>query len=431
MVRHVPKRYQYRGSQPTPQPKSKMPALPCFPIFFPLVESDPERKYQKSTLKMRARARRALIQLLIFAFFLNIILILNWPQSKVKSFPWAKVRYQTHATTFPSQLGLCPNLSTSKKPALIVSRVESDGSAFWLDKLADKYTLCIYDVDIAGQETSAHGSSDASSGYLQVPANRGHEAMAYLTFLIDNHENFPSAGAVFIHGSRWAWHNDSPDYDNAALLRDLDIPAALKPSGYHNLRCDWSAGTCSSTVPAQGSLEMRLQSAVAPWSARAASDMALPGALASLFGGMDGWRQAKLGRNDAVRAQCCAQFVVSRERVWQHTKAEYIALRQWLLDGTARATSRRNQNGAVAPADDKVAGRILSYLWHILFAKRGADGLIELESLNKASCPSAQECYCRLYGRCNLQCTNPGSCRGQYSLPKYYKLPDDWTATHS
>ncbi|OQE21148.1 hypothetical protein PENSTE_c012G07471 [Penicillium steckii] len=392
---------------------------------------------------MRARPRRALFQLIIFTFILGTIIYLNRPQSKAKYFPWAKIRYQTRATTTPSQIGICPDLSTSKKPALVVSHVKSDGIPSWLDKLTDKYTLCIYDVDNSDSDNDNHAGSHnekSSSSHLAVPANRGHEAMAYLTFLIDNYKNIPSSGAVFIHGSRWAWHNDAPDYDNAALLRDLDISAALAPLGYHNLRCDWSAGTCSSKVPAQGSLEMRLQSAVAPWSARAASDMALSGALASIFGGVEAnaWKQAILGRNDAVRAQCCAQFVVSRERVWQHTREEYIALRQWLLDGSLRGeansrsgvSSRRDQDGVVAPVDDKVAGRILSYLWHILFAEIGSDGLIGLESLNKAACPSAEECYCRLYGRCKLQCPNSGSCRGQYSIPKYYKLPDDWADTH-
>jgi len=381
---------------------------------------------------MRARPRRALTQLVIFTFILGIILFLNRPQSKAKYFPWNKIRYQTSATKTPSQMGICPDLSTTK-PALVVSHVKSDGPPSWLEKLSDKYTLCIYDVDSNDADT-LHEKSSHFSSHLQVPANRGHEAMTYLTFLIDNYENIPSSGAVFIHGSRWAWHNDSPDYDNAALLRDLDISAALAPSGYHNLRCDWSAGTCSPKVPAQGSLEMRLQSAVAPWSARASSDKALPIALVSLFGG---GKQAVLGRNDAVRAQCCAQFVVSRERIWQHSRDEYIALRQWLLDGSVgevggmRVRSSRDQNGVVAPADDKVAGRILSYLWHILFAEIGSDGLIGLESLNKAACPSAEECYCRLYGRCKLQCPNAGSCRGQYSVPQYYKLPDDWADTHS
>lgn len=387
---------------------------------------------------MRARPRRALLQLTIFAIILTTILLLNRP-ARSKSFPWSKIRYKTHAATLPPPHGKCPNLSLSNKPALIVSRVESDGNPSWLEKLADKYTLCIYTVDDSPPpNTNAQSQSSASKPTLQVPSNRGHEAMAYLTYLIDNYSALPPA-SIFIHGSRWAWHNDSPNYDNAALLRDLNIPAALAPSGYHNLRCDWSAGTCPSTVPAQGSLEMRLQTAIAPWSARAASDTALPRALAALFGGEDtlGFKAAMLGRNDAVRAQCCAQFVVSRERVWQHSREEYVALRQWLLDGAAAASAAggggrrvRGQSGLVAPSDDKVAGRILSYIWHILFAETQG-GLIGLEELNRAACPSAQECYCRLYGRCQLQCAGPGSCQGQYSVPKYYKLPDDWAETHS
>lgn len=41
-------------------------------------------------------------------------------------------------------------------------------------------------------------------------------------------------------------------------------------------------------------------------------------------------------------------------------------------------------------------------------------------------CPSAQECYCNLYGMCNLQkCTERG-CEGQYTLPKVATLPQGW-----
>lgn len=72
-----------------------------------------------------------------------------------------------------------------------------------------------------------------------------------------------------MHGSRWAWHNDAPDYDNKALLAALDIKRALSVSGYRNLRCDWSTSTCLRSAPAQGSLEMRLQSTISPRSARA------------------------------------------------------------------------------------------------------------------------------------------------------------------
>ncbi|KAJ5570425.1 uncharacterized protein N7459_009855 [Penicillium hispanicum] len=378
---------------------------------------------------MSRKVQRSISQLVFFCAILFFILYLNRPQSRDKTFSWTKVRYKTRAVALPEARGICPKLSGSKKPALVVSRVEADGDSTWINALAKRYHLCVYNVD---------APIDTSSHHLQVPANRGHEAMTYLTFLIDNYDEIPAAGAVFVHGSRWAWHNDAPDYDNAALLAALDIPRALEPWGYHNLRCDWSVSTCLPSAPAQGSLELRLQSAVAPWSARAASDIALPGALVSIFGG-DGSEylaaqtsaSLTLGRTETVRAQCCAQFVVSRERIWQHTRDEYIALRQWLLDGADSNNGPRARNNKAAPSDDRVAGRILSYLWHILFAKQTAEGAIHLDQLNKEACPSAAECYCRLYGRCDLQCPNPGTCRGQYQVPPYFRLPDDWAATHS
>lgn len=180
---------------------------------------------------------------------------------------------------------------------------------------------------------------------------------------------------------------------------------------------------------------MAFQSSVDPWDARAASDAALPKALLAIFGSDAG---EKLGRHETVRAQCCAQFAVSRERVRSHAREEYVALRQWLLDGMSSEVVGGNSNSrvirrreGVAPRDDRVAGRIVSYIWHILFLDVGGagggsavDGGLELEKLNRAACPTAQECYCRLYGRCNLdRCRSPGSCAGQYRVPPGYKVP--------
>ncbi|RAL10676.1 DUF3431 domain-containing protein [Aspergillus homomorphus CBS 101889] len=253
--------------------------------------------------------------------------------------------------------------------------------------------------------------------------------MGYLTFLIDNYDQLPAAGMVFVHGSRWAWHNDHGEYDNAALLGALNMSAALQPWGYHNLRCDWSVGTCPATQPAQGSLELQLQSVLEPWSARMASDVALPRALAALFGHDPRDVHALLGRNDPVRAQCCAQFVVARPNAWQHSRDEYVALRQWLLDGMNPRPGRKN---SAAPADDRVAGRILSYIWHILFVKHSAvrpegelaPGMVDLDRLNRVACPNAQECYCRLYGRCGLERCSVGTCKGEYIVPPEFKVPE-------
>ncbi|EDN96406.1 hypothetical protein SS1G_01332 [Sclerotinia sclerotiorum 1980 UF-70] len=235
--------------------------------------------------------------------------------------------------------------------------------------------------------------------------------MPYLTFLIDNYEHIPAAGAVFVHGNRYQWHNDHPQYDNRDLLSRLNVEDALREYGYHNLKCDWSLSTCRSEAVPQGSLETSMQASLQPWDKRAVSDAAFPKALKVLFG-----EGKQLSRTDVVRSQCCAQFVVSRESIWKHDREEYVALRQWLL----------NANGA--PRDDKVAGRILSYLWHVLFMEQEGveNGTVDLEKLNRQACPSAEQCYCKLYGKCDLDCRMKGSCQGQYRLPRDMKLPDDY-----
>jgi hypothetical protein len=376
---------------------------------------------------MRRTTRRACTNLGLFGLALLFIVGLNVHASSSKTFAWTTIKYKTTARTLPEAHGTCPGLAETSKPALIVSRVASDGDASWITSLGDKYHLCIYDVD---------GSTNGDPTQLRVPANRGHEAMAYLTFLIDNYDNIPAAGAVFVHGSRFAWHNDSPKYDNAELLAALNTTSALAASGYHNLRCDWSASTCPATSIPQGSFETSLTAKLEPFNSRAVSDAAMPRALASIFGGGDASLTA-LGRGDAVKSQCCAQFIAARANIHQHSREEYLALRQWLLDaGTANSPNS-------APLDDRISGRIMSYLWHILFlpqqgyAPRPSAGVhdaesVNLDRLNLMACPSAAECYCRLYGRCGLEgmCTE-GECRGQYTLPSDYKLPADWGRTHA
>lgn len=373
---------------------------------------------------MRRRTQKSLAHLLILLFILALILFLNRPQSPHRLFAWDRVRYRTRAETLPPPNGVCPGLSDSR-PALVVSHVDSDGDPGWTQELAGKYHVCVYHVD-------APATSQKQQPTLRVPANRAHEAITYLTFLIDNYAAIPSQGAVFVHGARFAWHNDHPLYDNLSLLRALNLPFALHAAGYHNLRCDWSLSTCAPGAGPQGSLENSVQAVLQPWSARTVSDRALPGALEEIFGpgagagagAGTGTGGSRLGRTETVRSQCCAQFAVSRDSVWQHSREEYIALRQWLLDGTD------GRRGA-APRDDRIAGRIVSYIWHILFLRRDGAGGLDLGELNRRACPSAEECYCRLYGRCGLRCSTPGSCRGQYALPKDLRLPDDWAERHS
>ncbi|KAM0313913.1 hypothetical protein ACHAO8_005159 [Botrytis cinerea] len=356
---------------------------------------------------MKRTTRKALVHLTLFCSALFLIIFLNRSSSNT-SFPWTRIRYTHDAQSripAPPAHGICPGLSTATKPVLVVSRVEADGESSWLDSLSHKYHICLYNIDSSALLKS-------SQKVLQVPANRAHEAMPYLTFLIDNYANIPATGAVFVHGNRYQWHNDHPQYDNLDLLSRLDLESALAEDGYHNLKCDWSLSTCSDKAVAQGSLETSMQASLQPWDKRAVSDAAMPKALRVLFG-----EGKQLSRTDVVKSQCCAQFVVSRKSIWKHEREEYVALRQWLL----------NPDGA--PKDDKVAGRILSYLWHVLFLEQDGgevEGMVDLDRLNRQACPSAQKCYCRLYGKCDLDCRTTGTCRGQYVLPKNLRLPEDY-----
>ncbi|KAI4717926.1 hypothetical protein E4T48_05869 [Aureobasidium sp. EXF-10727] len=339
-----------------------------------------------SCVDMLRRSRKSLLQLTVFCIAVYLILSLLRPSAS-KLYSWNTIRYKTTAASLPEARGTCPGLEDSSKPVLVVSHVAADGDVAWLQHLSSKYHLCIYEVD---------APADPTVDQLRVPANRGHESITYLTFLIDNYNHIPQAGAVFVHGSRFQWHNDDPLYDNAASLAALNIPSALAVTGYHNLRCDWTAGTCPKDSPPQGSLETSFNSILQPWSMRSASDAAMPQAFAVLFGGDDYLNHGKkkglkLGRNHPVRAQCCAQFVVSRESIHRHSREEYVALRQWLLDGVATP-----RNYDAAPHDDKIAGRVLSYLWHVLFIPH-QDGPVDLDALNAQACPSASDCYCRLY----------------------------------
>ncbi|KAE9977254.1 hypothetical protein EG328_002149 [Venturia inaequalis] len=303
---------------------------------------------------MRRSTRKAIRHVLFFLLVLFLVIYLTTPTTPTssKTFPWTKVQYKTTSTTLPPAQGKCPDLTSASKPALVVASVQADDKA-WLIPLSKKYHTCIYTAD-----TPPHPKEEEKTEeYLKTPKNRGNEAMTYLTFLIDNYSNIPHAGVVFVHGSRFAWHNDHPQYDNLALLRDLNIESALgEGRSYHSLRCDWSLSTCPSDVKPQGSLENKVQAALVPYDNRAVSDSLVPKSLARIFGN-GVVPDAEMARSDTLKSQCCAQFVVSRAGIHQHSQGEYVALRQWLLD----------EGPGAATGNDKHAGRVLSYVWHIFF----------------------------------------------------------------
>ena len=162
--------------------------------------------------------------------------------------------------------------------------------------------------------------------------NKGHEAMAYLSYIIDNYNHLPSI-MTFLHSHRSgflsAWHTDTPLHDNVDALRTLQLPYVRK-NGYVNLRCNWSPG-CKKAD--------RYNAHVTP----------------------QVWREVFVGTSteemeapEQVGAACCAQFAVSGDQVRMRPSSDYLRLREWIVK---------------TEQSDAKSGRVMEFLWHVIFGE--------------------------------------------------------------
>ena len=163
--------------------------------------------------------------------------------------------------------------------------------------------------------------------------NKGHEAMAYLTYIIDNYASLPSIIA-FIHPHRAgflsAWHTDTPLHSNVEALSTLQIPY-VQENGYTNLRCNHNPGCLESHTK---------------------NDHVTPEIWQQLFRGTSTEENGGLEAPPQIGAACCAQFAVSRSRVIKRPLSDYEHFRQWIID---------------IELTDAKSGRVFEFLWHIIF----------------------------------------------------------------
>lgn len=103
---------------------------------------------------------------------------------------------------------------------------------------------------------------------------------------------------------------------------------------------------------------------------------------------------------ELVGTTCCAQFVVTKETITNIPLQTWELARQWLWE---------------TEIGDLKSGKVMEFMWHILM---GQPDLL---------CPNAEECYCRTFGLCNLECFEEGFCEGRYKLPGWdSKMPEGW-----
>lgn len=265
-------------------------------------------------------------------------------------------------------------MTTREGVVVVVASRASDNTSWLEDNLPD-YDIVKYVTDEVLE--------DAES----VPINKGHEAMVYLTYIIDNYYSLPEV-VVFSHAQRYQWHNDDPLYDGARMLAHLQIPY-VQENGYANLRCAWKYGCPAEIRPLEHGDEPAptdpvdyIMKDVKPFFYKRTFQTLFPGEKVP----------------ELVAAGCCAQFAVAADTVRRRSAADYVRARQWLI---------------TTPLPDNVSGRLMEYLWHILFGQP------------PVTCPVAEECYCKVYGKCELDCREDG-CDGQYVFPEGERLPAGW-----
>ncbi|PKY08673.1 hypothetical protein P168DRAFT_247203 [Aspergillus campestris IBT 28561] len=219
---------------------------------------------------------------------------------------------------------------------------------------------------------------DDKNAPLTVKQNKGRESMVYLTYIIDNYDNLPES-ILFIHSQRFQWHNDDPYYDGVPMLQKFQVPY-LQKQGYVNLRCAWVLGCPVEIHPLTDTHRNDVH----------AGEYFKTGFM-ELFPGEPVPQE--------VGVSCCAQFGATRWKILERPKSDYIRFRDWL---------------ATTTLPDELSGRIMEYSWHMIFGKE------------PIYCPTAEECYCKVFGMCNLHCPDEGECDDRYALPPYSSLPKGW-----
>ncbi|CAG8919391.1 unnamed protein product [Penicillium salamii] len=310
--------------------------------------------------------RRSRIKAILLTIFIVIaIYLLFFANTKVPVKTETGTYADRHgAATTSKPAGELARPVTPSQKAMVVASMKKDDTS-WLRQNFPDWSKNIYVVD-------------DKYAPLTVAYNKGRESMVYLSYIIDNYNNLPES-MLFIHSQRYQWHNDDPYYDGIPPLQHFQVPY-LQQQGYVNLRCVWTLGC--------------------PTEIRPLTDTHRNDVHAGEYfknGFMELFPDTPVP--EEVGVSCCAQFGVSRAKVLERPLADYERYRKWLSTTTLQ---------------DDLSGRIMEYSWHMIFG------------MKPVHCPNAEECYCKVFGLCDLNCPWEGGCDDRYALPPYSSLPKGW-----
>ncbi|KAK1140694.1 hypothetical protein N8T08_010007 [Aspergillus melleus] len=243
--------------------------------------------------------------------------------------------------------GVLPKHDLFSDKVIVMAKLEEEPTE-WVEAELPDWKRAIYVVNPSR-------ATAANEHKLKTPLNKGHESMAYLTYLIDYYDRLPSIVA-FLHAHRggflMAWHVDAPLHDNVAAMRSLQLDF-VRQNGYVNLRCNWNPG-CKAAHRINRHVTNTVWQEVFEGTSTPPLNVTISASLAE-NGAMDAARNQRfLPKPREIGAACCAQFAVSREQVLQRPREDYVKFRQWIMD---------------TDLDDASSGRIMEFLWHVIFGK--------------------------------------------------------------
>lgn len=233
---------------------------------------------------------------------------------------------------------------TSDQVTLVFATMAGDNNSWVDDELGDMYE--------SGLGTAFYVTNDLSAPH-HTPANKGHEAMAYLTYMIDSYDSLPPI-SIFLHAHPKAWHdNYLLDMSTPLMIRNLNFEKVNK-EGYMNLRCHWNPGCPSGLNPMATEFDPDKK-----------EELEVKGAWAELFP-FD-------ALPEKLAQPCCSQFAVTRERIRNLPRERYVHFRDWLLK---------------TDLEDYISGRLFEYFWQYML------------NSSPVYCPDPRICFCDGYNIC-------------------------------
>eukprot|EP00742_Colponemidia_sp_Colp-10_P008880 GILJ01009645.1.p1 GENE.GILJ01009645.1~~GILJ01009645.1.p1 ORF type:complete len:240 (+),score=22.38 GILJ01009645.1:73-720(+) len=207
------------------------------------------------------------------------------------------------------------------------------GNMTWLENLGTP--VAIYNRNLS----SADLPTISMTRYRSLRPNLGNEGHTYLRFIIDHYENLPEK-VVFLHGHRTSWHTelDMDRFLSRLKWNDIRFYANFDTTYFQNIGLD------SQTEELPFVCTM--------------------------------WQQAGLQEYIGVcppfiKTECCAQFLVSKERILLRPKRFYQRLLDWLINQTEFSNF--------------FAGMILEWCWGVIFGQ-GYDVTFETDRCKIIEC---------------------------------------------